>query len=152
MKKRSVVLPLCIAIAAVAVAILSAPDPAQEGSSGSTKPASVPCPAEMRALLDGLDVGQDLGVYSVTAVRCSQPDVIDIEVLRDEATRLVLTVAKPGAVPHLAPRKTAKHDLFYSRRGARDGPPTSEEISELLGLLALRVEAAEQRTGAPQGP
>jgi len=48
-------------------------------------------------------------------------------------------------MPQLPPRKTSKHDLFYSRRGPREGPPAEEEITELLTLLAERVEAAEQK-------
>jgi hypothetical protein len=64
----------------------------------------------------------------------------------------VLTVAAQGAMPHNAPQKTSKHDLFYSRRGPRDGPPADGEIGELLALLAERVEAAEQKAGAPKSP
>jgi hypothetical protein len=137
--------PLGIAIVAGVIAIQVADELENQGPQGSEKAGSVPCPEETRAVLGGLDVGQDLGVYSVTAVRCSQPNVIEIELLRDASTRVGLTVAAQGAMPQLPPRKTSKHDLFYSRRGPREGPPADEEITELLTLLAERVEAAEQK-------
>jgi hypothetical protein len=144
--------PLGVAVVAGVLAMRSVDEPASGASQGSGKTTWVPCPAETKALLDGLEVGQDLGVYSVTAVRCSRPDVIDVELLRDASTRLVLTVAAQGAMPHTAPQKTSKHDLFYSRRGPRDGPPADGEIFELLTLLAERVEAAEKKAGAPKSP
>ncbi|MDI1449536.1 hypothetical protein [Polyangium sp. 6x1] len=146
--KSRIVPPLCIAIVALVIAIQTARNHGSARSpgedAGPAQATSAPCPDAMRALLDGLDVGQDLGGYRVTLVSCTQPDVIEVE-LDKGGTSLLLLVAAPGAVPHSAPKQTAKHDLFYNRRGAQDGPPTNDEIFELLGLLAKRVEAAEAR-------
>ncbi|TKC95271.1 hypothetical protein [Polyangium fumosum] len=146
--KRRIVPPLCIVMVASVIAIQTArnPGPARSPGEGAgpAKATSIPCPDATRALLDGLDVGQDLGGYRVTYVRCTKPEVIEVE-LDKGGTSLLLLVAEPGAVPHTSPKQTTKHHLFYNRRGAQDGPPTNEEIFELLGLLAKRVEAAEQR-------
>lgn len=146
--KRRIVPPLCIAIVASVIAMQSSRnrEPARSPGEGAgpAKATSVPCPDATRALLDGLDVGQDLGGYRVTYVRCTKPEVIEVE-LDKSGTSFLLIVAEPGAVPHSSPKQTAKHDLFYNRRGAQDGPPTDADIFELLGLLAKRVEAVERR-------
>ncbi|NUQ72791.1 MAG: hypothetical protein HUU21_04470 [Polyangiaceae bacterium] len=143
-----ILLPLGIAAVAGALAILSSDEPENKTAQNTF----VPCPAETKALLDGLEVGQDLGLYSVTSVRCSRPDVLEIELARDETSRLRLTVAAQGATPHRAPKQTSKHDLFYSRRSPQDASPSEGEISELLTLLAERVESAEKKSAAPQNP
>lgn len=142
--------PLALAVVAGFVAMQTVSEPKEGSSQGSVS--AIPCPAETTALLGGLEVGRDLGVYTVTSMRCTQPHVIDIELVRDKTTRIGLTVAAKGAMPHRAPKQTSKHDLFYSSRSPHSEGPSDGEISELLTLLAELVEAAEQREGAPKSP
>lgn len=143
---RKLVAPLCIAIIASFVAIQTARDVAR-AAGGSSAPPPPPCSDAERALLGGLDAGQDLGDFRVKLVRCGKPGVVEIDVARGESS-LVLVVADRGALPYDPPKQTGAHDLFYNRRGPKGVASADGEIDALLGHLADRVLAAEKKTGS----
>jgi hypothetical protein len=147
MKRR--IPPLCIALITLVVGVQSwrrrAAAQPHEGSSHSA--VATPCPDKQLALADGLDVGQALGDFEVREFRCTDSNVMEI-VLRRKDVPLVLMIAEPGAIPHSAPRRTPRHDLFYTKLTPQNEPPTQEEIDALLVLLEKRVEAAEKKNGS----
>lgn len=146
MKRR--IPPICMAIVTLVVGVQSwrrrADAQPHQGSNHSAMAA--PCPDKQLALANGLEVGQTLGSFEVVEFRCSEQNVMEI-VLRRKEVPLVLMVAEPGAIPHSAPRRTSRHDLFYTKRTPQNEPPTQEEIDALLVLLEKRVEAAEKKIG-----
>ncbi|MBK9260923.1 MAG: hypothetical protein IPM54_14030 [Polyangiaceae bacterium] len=146
---KRVVPPLCIAVVATVVAVQSIRRSPKQQRRQDFAPEVVPCTNEVLALVDGLDVGQNLADFSVTHIRCLEPKGVEIDLHRG-STPLALMVVTRGKLPHRSPRQTLRHDLFYTRTTPPDAPPTQKEIDALLMLLATRVEQAERKSGSGQ--
>lgn len=147
MKRR--IPPICMAIVTLVVGVQSwrRRADAQPHQGANHAAMAAPCPDKQLALADGLDVGQSLGNFEVREFRCADSNVMEI-VLRRKEVPLVLMIAEPGAIPHSAPRRTARHDLFYTKQTPQNEAPTQEEIDALLVLLEKRVEVAEKKIGS----
>ena len=97
------------------------------------------------ALLGELEVGVDLGGWSVRAIDGRSPERIGVRASRHGAAMWV-TVAVKGASAFRPPVSTATRDLFYGPVEASGGPaPGREEIDALLQAVAARVRAHEGR-------
>jgi hypothetical protein len=144
--KRSLA-PLSIAAVAMIVAVQSVRrSPERNTHARESGLAEIACSDDALLLLGGLEVGQVLGSWRVTRVRCVKPSGLEVDLLRD-ATPLSLMVVERGGLPHSPPRQTPRHDLFYTRKTPEGASPTQDEIFALLAVLADRVEQAESGMG-----
>jgi len=134
------VAPICVAIIASVIAIQTSRRSADTREENAP-PRSPPCSEAQKAALNGLQIGDKIGDFEVKNFGCKEPDVIDIELLRGDLP-LVLTVARPGAMPHEPPKRTASYDLFYNNRRGPDHQenPPAAEVEVLLEKLADRIE------------
>ena len=97
------------------------------------------------ALLGELEVGVELGGWSVRAIDGRSPERIGLRASRQGAAMWV-TVAVKGASSFRPPVSTATRDLFYGSIDSSAGPaPGREEIDALLQAVAARVRAHEGR-------
>jgi hypothetical protein len=104
-------------------------------------------PSDVRALLGGLEKGDDLAGWRVEAVGLAPSGVAVVLVARRDE-RFALSIAKKGNVGHPAPSSTKLYDLYYSRPS--DAVP-HDQIDAALTALQDRISSRETAVPVPAG-
>ncbi|MEZ4450354.1 MAG: hypothetical protein R3B09_12825 [Nannocystaceae bacterium] len=104
-------------------------------------------PADVLALLGGLEVGASLGGWTIEAIE-ARPGSLRL-VLARGAERGTVEVTRRGARPFDPPARTDRYDLFY---GAAGGPtPDAAAIEPALAALRAGIAARESAIETPAG-
>lgn len=148
---RRAAAPLLLTMAAALATLLPVrPAPGRGGEDRSED--APPATPEVLALLDGLRVGDALGDFRVRRIAAPTPSgrVIAVD-LENAGMELTITIARRDALPHRAPRRTARYDLFYGSPRPAGRTLAFEAIAPLLEALAARIARVEERAPTPAG-
>ncbi len=110
----------------------------------------------VRALLGGLDLGDELANFRVVSIdgpSKSSPGTITITLRGQDgdATGLVVRVGVRGSTPHRPPRSSDHYDVFYDDSDRGVGAPTAERLDAALDAVLARITATEKTVPMPEG-
>jgi len=117
------------------------------------EPPAPPAPytAEARALLGGLDVGEQLAGWTVDSAAGPGDGRIDVRVRKGD-TSFVVWLVKKGSASEPAPYSTQLVDIYFGHSVPTQPGPPGDEIQAVLAQVVERVTRAETEAGATLPP